>query len=64
MPVNVISALLITVVVLVGIIVAGVTAMLSKISGAPVARAVRDGGVAFAGTVTLALLLMTSLHDL
>jgi hypothetical protein len=46
--------------VLLGIIVALVTGMLSRATGAATAAAVMRGGVAFAGTVSLFVMVMTA----
>lgn len=57
----IVKALLMTVTVLVGIIVGLVTGILSRAGGSSVPAAIRHGGVAFGGTVSLVILIMTTL---
>ncbi|MFE3195960.1 hypothetical protein ACFXHA_43660 [Nocardia sp. NPDC059240] len=54
-----IKILLIVIAVLFGIIVGLVTGMLSKSGGTPAGLAVRHGGIAFGGSVTLSIGLLT-----
>ncbi|MFI9509027.1 hypothetical protein [Nocardia sp. NPDC052566] len=56
--------LLIAIAVLLGIIIGMVTAFLAKAQGIHAARAIRDAGVGFAGTVTITVLLMDHLDVL
>ncbi|MGW4325968.1 hypothetical protein ACWEKR_08770 [Nocardia sp. NPDC004573] len=56
-----IKILLIVIAVLLGVIIGMVTALLAKVQGAHAARAIRDAGVGFVGTVTLTALLMDHL---
>jgi hypothetical protein len=53
--------LFVVVAVLVGIIVAVISGILSKVSGSPAGIVIRDGGVAFAGTAGLTLLLLKAI---
>ncbi|WP_433249587.1 hypothetical protein ACQPYK_02640 [Streptosporangium sp. CA-135522] len=55
------KALLVIVAVLIGIIIAQMAGFLARAGGAELPAAISKGGVAFAGTVTLALLIMASL---
>ncbi|GAA1994747.1 hypothetical protein [Amycolatopsis minnesotensis] len=56
--------LLVIIAVLLGIIIALIAAILTTHNGATLATAITTGGVAFAGTVSLALLIMKTLHIL
>ncbi|WP_406266581.1 hypothetical protein OH799_20530 [Nocardia sp. NBC_00881] len=56
--------LLITISVLLGIIIGIITALLAHARGAHPAAAIRDGGVGFAGTVGLTILLLSHLDAL
>ncbi|MEU7765031.1 hypothetical protein AB0B25_07905 [Nocardia sp. NPDC049190] len=55
------KSLLITIAVLLGIISGILTALLAHSRGAHPAAAIRDGGVGFAGTVGLTILLLDHL---
>jgi hypothetical protein len=57
---TVVKALLMTLAVLSAIIVSIVAGILSRASGTSLPTAIRHGGVAFGGTVTLAVLVMTA----
>lgn len=54
-------ALLVALSVMLGVIVALVTGILSKVGGASLPKAAMHSGAAFGGTVTLALMTMRSL---
>lgn len=56
-----VQVLFVVVAVLVGIIVAVISGILSKVSGSPTGTAIRDSGVAFAGTAGLTLLLLKAI---
>lgn len=56
-----VKALLLTIAILLGIIVGMTTAWLVSARGAHITIAIRDGGVGFAGTVTLGVLLLSHL---
>jgi hypothetical protein len=56
-----VQVLFVVVAVLVGIIVAAISGVLSKLSGSPRTIAIRDGGVAFAGTAGVTLLLLKAI---
>jgi hypothetical protein len=47
---------------LIGLIVGLLAGILSHLAGTPLPTAIRDGGVAFGGTVTLVIVIMTALH--
>ncbi len=59
-----IKGLLLAVTILLGIIVGIIAAWLAIAREAHIAIAVRDGGVGFAGTVTLSVLLLSHLEAL
>lgn len=54
--------LLVVIAVLLGIIVALVAGILASLSGGSAVAAITSGGIAFAGTVTLTLLIMNALR--
>ncbi|MEV5833419.1 hypothetical protein [Nocardia sp. NPDC052112] len=56
-----VQVLFVVVAVLVGIVVAAISGILSKVSGSPAGIVVRDGGVAFVGTAGLTLLLLKAI---
>ncbi|WP_330254377.1 hypothetical protein OG874_07445 [Nocardia sp. NBC_00565] len=56
-----VQVLFVVVAVLVGIVVAVISGILSKVSGSPAGIVIRDGGVAFAGTAGLTLLLLKAI---
>ncbi|MGW7533309.1 hypothetical protein [Amycolatopsis sp. NPDC054798] len=56
--------LLVIIAVLLGVIVALVAGILASASGATITAAITSGGIAFAGTVTLTLLIMNALRAL
>lgn len=58
---NIIRSLLVLVALLLGLVVGQVGGILAVVGGAPIASAFVTGGVAFAGTVTLVLLIQTAL---
>ncbi|WP_067470334.1 hypothetical protein [Nocardia amamiensis] len=60
----ILKALLLTIAVLFGIIIGIVTGLLAHARGAHLAAAIREGGVGFAGTVTLTVLLLAHLGTL
>lgn len=62
--ISTIKVLLITIAVLLGVIVGIITGLLAHTRGAHHAAAIRDGGVGFAGTTTLTVLLLSSLNAL
>lgn len=57
-----IKLLVIAIAVLLGVVVGIVAALLTKVQGAHIARAIRDGGVGFVGTVTLTMILLDHLR--
>ena len=57
----VIRALLVGLAVLAGCVAALVAGILARVGGASVSSAVRQGGIAFASAVTLAILVLTAL---
>lgn len=59
-----IKILLLTIAVLLGVIIGILTGLLAHLRGAHLAAAIRDGGVGFAGTTTLTVLLLSSLDAL
>ena len=59
-----IRVLLVVVALLTGVIVGQVAGILAVVSGSSIADAFVAGGVAFGGTVTLALLIQTALGQL
>jgi hypothetical protein len=58
---TVIKSLLVSLAILIGVVVGLVAGILARVAGRPVAAALRDGGVAFGGTVTLGIVIMTAL---
>lgn len=56
-----IKSLLVLLALLIGIVVGLVTGVLARTAGASLTAAVRDGGIAFGGTVTLVILILDSL---
>ncbi|MBB5916820.1 hypothetical protein BJY24_005732 [Nocardia transvalensis] len=56
-----VKTLILLVAILIGLNVGIATAWLAQVRGAHVALAIRDGGVAFAGAVTLTVLLLAHL---
>ncbi|MEW1838519.1 hypothetical protein AB0392_11245 [Nonomuraea angiospora] len=59
-----IKALLVTIAVLIGIILAQTAGYLARAGGSQMPAVLSRAGIAFAGTVTLTLLIMTSLGAL
>jgi len=57
----VIRTLLLAVAVLMGVIVGLAASILARVGGKSLPVAIRDGGVAFGGTVTLTVVIMTAL---
>lgn len=58
---TVIKSLLVSLAILIGIVTGLVAGILARVAGASVAAAARDGGIAFGGTVTLVIVIMTAL---
>jgi hypothetical protein len=56
-----VKSLLVSLAILVGVIVGLAAGILARVAGKSVAAAIRDGGIAFGGTVTLMLVIMTAL---
>ncbi|GAA1309038.1 hypothetical protein [Saccharothrix xinjiangensis] len=59
---TVVKVLLIALAMLIGVVVGVFSGILSRVSGAHLAVAIRHGGIAFGGTVTLAIVIITALE--
>jgi hypothetical protein len=58
---TIIKFLLVSLAILIGLVVGLVAGILARVAGTSLAPAIRDGGIAFGGTVTLAIVIMTAL---
>lgn len=56
-----VKSLLVSVAILVGIVVGLGAGILARAAGKSTAAAIRDGGIAFGGTVTLMIVILTAL---
>lgn len=56
-----IKTLLVALAILIGMIVGLVASILARASGSSLPASIRDGGIAFGGTATLTILIMTAL---
>lgn len=58
---TIIKSLLVSLAILTGLIAGLVAGILARVAGKSLAAAIRDGGITFGGTVTLAIMIMTAL---
>jgi hypothetical protein len=56
-----VKSLLVSLAILVGVIGGLAAGILARVAGKSVPAAIRDGGIAFGGTVTLMLVILTTL---
>jgi hypothetical protein len=56
-----VKSLLVSLAVLVGVVVGLAAGILARVGGKSTAAAIRDGGIAFGGAVTLMIVILTAL---